>query len=95
MVKLGVFQEEGISQLLKAPGLLPNNFGTRNLADNISDLRAQVAANMKGVQLIHELVKEYTLPVVTAYMTHIQDCAESSVRNYLRLENHSFFLIEV
>ena len=52
----GVFQEEGVAALLTAPGLLEGNFGTRNLSDNISDLKAQVAANQKGAVLMHELV---------------------------------------
>ena len=65
----------GISELLQAPGKLPNNFGTRNLSDNISDLKAQVAANRKGALLMQELVKEYGLVVVQAYMEHIQACA--------------------
>jgi hypothetical protein len=56
LVQDGIFQEEGISELLQAPGKLKNNFGTRNLSDNISDLRAQVAANNRGRALIEELV---------------------------------------
>ena len=69
------FAHLGISELLQAPGKLPNNFGTRNLSDNISDLKAQVAANRKGALLMQELVKEYGLVVVQAYMEHIQACA--------------------
>jgi 5-oxoprolinase (ATP-hydrolysing) len=84
LVEHGVFQEEGISDLLNAPGKLAGNFGTRNLSDNISDLKAQVAANRKGAALMHELVAEYGLNVVQAYMVHIQSCAESSVREMLR-----------
>lgn len=57
LVKQGVFNEEGISDLLKAPGKIPGNFGTRNLSDNLSDLRAQVAANQKGVTLMGELIR--------------------------------------
>jgi N-methylhydantoinase B/oxoprolinase/acetone carboxylase alpha subunit len=57
LVRNGVFQEEGISDLLRAPGKLEGNFGTRNLGDNISDLKAQVAANQKGAKLMHELVR--------------------------------------
>lgn len=47
LVKNGVFQEEGITELLMAPGNFPGSSGTRNLHDNLSDLRAQVAANQK------------------------------------------------
>lgn len=83
LVREGLFQEAGITQLLQAPGQLENNFGTRNLIDNLSDLRAQVAANTRGAALMQELVKEYSLTVVQAYMGHIQDCAEKAVRDML------------
>ncbi len=43
----GVFQEDGVTDLLRAPGNYPGSSGTRNLHDNLSDLRAQVAANQK------------------------------------------------
>jgi 5-oxoprolinase (ATP-hydrolysing) len=85
LVEHGTFQEAGIAELLHAPGKLPGNFGTRNLSDNISDLKAQVAANCKGAALVQELVKEYGLSVVHAYMMHIQNCAESAVRDMLRV----------
>jgi 5-oxoprolinase (ATP-hydrolysing) len=84
LVEKGIFQEEGISKLLNAPGSLSGNSGTRNLADNISDLKAQVAANRKGSILVGELVLEYSLRVVQAYMRHIQASAEAAVRNMLR-----------
>mmetsp|Transcript_10110 Transcript_10110/g.16753 ORF Transcript_10110/g.16753 Transcript_10110/m.16753 type:complete len:843 (+) Transcript_10110:124-2652(+) len=84
LVQHGEFQEAGISELLLAPGKLENNYGTRNLFDNISDLRAQVAANNRGKSLVNELVVEYSLPVVQAYMMFIQDAAESAVRRMLR-----------
>ena len=84
LVDGGVFQETGVTALLRAPGLLPDNFGTRNLSDNLSDLRAQVAANTRGAGLMPELVKEYGLDVVQAYMSHIQRCAEEAVRGMLR-----------
>ena len=84
LVRDGRFQEEGVTELLMAPGRLPGNSGTRNLNDNLSDLRAQVAANNSGIRLLQELVDEYTLETVEAYMTFIQRNAEKSVRNMLR-----------
>jgi len=84
LVDRGVFQEEGMAALLRAPGLVPGNSGTRNLSDNISDLKAQVAANHRGAALMQELVEEYSLGVVQAYMGHIQACAEQAVRSMLR-----------
>ncbi len=90
LVKDGLFQEEGISRLLLAPGELkpaagrPPISGTRLLADNISDLKAQVAANQKGIELVLEMVEHYGLDVVQAYMGHVQDAAEQAVRQRLR-----------
>lgn len=88
IVRDGVFQEEGITELLLAPGrlshVIPGMSGTRNLSDNLSDLRAQVAANTRGIALVHALIREYSLAVVTAYMAHIQHNAEQSVRLMLK-----------
>ena len=84
LVKDGVFQEQGITEILNSPGNLPGNVGTRNLRDNLSDLRAQVAANNSGIRLLTELVHEYSLRVVESYMSFIQKNAEISVRNMLK-----------
>jgi 5-oxoprolinase (ATP-hydrolysing) len=43
-----------------------------------------VAANQKGASLMKDLVEEYGLTVVMAYMKHIQDCAEAAVRDMLK-----------
>uniref|UniRef100_A0A2K6QGI7 5-oxoprolinase, ATP-hydrolysing n=1 Tax=Rhinopithecus roxellana TaxID=61622 RepID=A0A2K6QGI7_RHIRO len=73
-----------VTEALRAPGKVPNCSGTRNLHDNLSDLRAQVAANQKGIQLVGELIGQYGLDVVQAYMGHIQANAELAVRDMLR-----------
>ena len=69
-------QEKGITELLMAPAKLkdqiPGICGTRALSDNLSDLKAQVAANNKGIGLVGALIEEYTLEMVQAYMHHIQ-----------------------
>lgn len=61
-----------MTEALRAPGKISGCSGTRNLHDNLSDLRAQVAANQKGIQLVGELIGQYGLDVVQAYMGHIQ-----------------------
>lgn len=61
-----------VTAALLAPGQLASSSGTRNLHDNLSDLRAQVAANQRGIQLVNELIGQYGLGVVQAYMGHIQ-----------------------
>ncbi len=43
-----------------------------------------MAANTKGIQLVSDLIREYSLPVVQAYMGYIQDNAEMAVREMLR-----------
>jgi 5-oxoprolinase (ATP-hydrolysing) len=90
LVENGVFQEAGIADLLKAPGRIrptpgrPPIVGPRRLADNISDLKAQVAANQKGIELLLEMVGRYGLDVVQAYMGHVQKAAEEAVHHRLR-----------
>ncbi|XP_056155592.1 5-oxoprolinase isoform X2 [Lampris incognitus] len=84
LVTGGVFQEEAVTEALMAPAQYPDCSGTRNLHDNLSDLRAQVAANQRGSQLVGELIDSYGLPVVQAYMGYIQSNAELAVRDMLR-----------
>ncbi len=86
LVSQGRFQEEGITELLLAPGRFARAPGqtpiaaTRRLEDNLYDLKAQVAANQKGVELLREIIDQYGLDVVQAYMVHIQNNAEAAVR---------------
>nr|VFK57000.1 MAG: 5-oxoprolinase (ATP-hydrolysing) [Candidatus Kentron sp. TUN]VFK59856.1 MAG: 5-oxoprolinase (ATP-hydrolysing) [Candidatus Kentron sp. TUN]VFK64896.1 MAG: 5-oxoprolinase (ATP-hydrolysing) [Candidatus Kentron sp. TUN] len=64
----------------------------RNPDQNIADLKAQIAANEKGVQELHRMVKHYGVDVVAAYMGHVQDNAEASVRRVLTaLPDHGHF----
>ncbi|XP_061660932.1 5-oxoprolinase [Syngnathoides biaculeatus] len=84
LVTGGVFQEEAVTEALMAPAQYPESSGTRNLHDNLSDLRAQVAANRRGSQLVGELIDCYGLAVVQAYMGYIQSNAELAVRDMLR-----------
>lgn len=101
LVKNGVYQEQGITDLLLAPGLLksekgrPAISGTRALGDNHSDLKAQIAANQKGIDLILEMIQSYGLEVVQAYMLHIQETAEEAVRTSLCELSRSQGLAEV
>lgn len=66
-----------VTEALMAPAQHPDCSGTRNLHDNLSDLRAQVAANQRGSQLVGELIDSYGLAVVQAYMGYIQVPAKS------------------
>ncbi|ODV93510.1 hypothetical protein PACTADRAFT_46885 [Pachysolen tannophilus NRRL Y-2460] len=85
LVKDGVFQEERMEQLLLVePAKYPGCSGTRKLSDNISDLKAQVAANQKGIGLVKRLVSEFSLNVVLAYMEAIQVNANNTVQKLLK-----------
>lgn len=85
LVSEGKFNEKRITELLyDEPAQYPGCSGTRCLADNINDLKAQIAANRKGINLINTLIGDYGENVVQFYMKNIQDNAELSVRNLLR-----------
>ncbi|XP_076238915.1 5-oxoprolinase [Calliopsis andreniformis] len=84
LVHKGVFREKELTEALMAPGKIPGSSGTRNLSDNLSDLKAQIAANHKGSLLVNELIDTYGLDVVQAYMGHIQHNAEVAVRDMLK-----------
>uniref|UniRef100_A0A3Q3T0X5 5-oxoprolinase, ATP-hydrolysing n=1 Tax=Mastacembelus armatus TaxID=205130 RepID=A0A3Q3T0X5_9TELE len=84
LVTGGIFQEDAATEALMAPAQYPGCSGTRNLHDNLSDLRAQVAANQRGSQLVGELIDSYGLAVVQAYMGYIQSNADLAVRDMLR-----------
>jgi 5-oxoprolinase (ATP-hydrolysing) len=78
LVDQGVFQEGMI--LAKLQG---GRYPARNPAQNIADLKAQIAANEKGAQELARMVQEFGLEVVQAYMRHVQDNAEECVRRVI------------
>jgi 5-oxoprolinase (ATP-hydrolysing) len=78
LVERGRLREQEILALLTA-GPWP----ARNPAQNLADLRAQIAANEKGVRELDRMIAEFGLDVVSAYMEHVQDNAEESVRRVL------------
>ncbi|KAJ4396706.1 hypothetical protein N0V93_000927 [Gnomoniopsis smithogilvyi] len=85
LVSEGKFDEERVVQLFYGePAQYPGCSGTRCLADNINDLRAQVSANQKGISLIGKLIEEYGEDTVMFYMLKIQDNAELCVRRLLK-----------
>ncbi len=78
---------DGASGLLRdaeARALLAGaRYPARNPDQNMADLRAQVAANQKGVEELRKMVAHFGLEVVQAYMGHVQDNAEEAVRRVI------------
>ncbi|KAI3605073.1 cytoplasm protein [Moniliophthora roreri] len=85
IVNQGVFDRDGlIDYMIDKPSQHPGCSGCRNIRDVESDLKAQIAANHKGIQLIHAIVDDYGLETVQKYMYHIRSNAEMCVRNLLK-----------
>jgi 5-oxoprolinase (ATP-hydrolysing) len=80
LVAQGVLQEAAMVVLLQS-----GEYPSRNPAQNMADLKAQIAANEKGVQELRKMVEQFGLNVVQAYMGHVQDNAEESVRRVIEL----------
>lgn len=72
LVENGVFNEEAMEEhLLRRPAQYPGCSGARNLSDNLADLRASVGANQKGVNLLSELSKEFSLETLLVSLPHL------------------------
>ena len=88
LVERGVLREAEMLALLQS-----GEYPSRNPQQNLADLKAQIAANEKGVQELGKMVQQFSLPVVQAYMGHVQDNAEESVRRAItRLKDGAFTL---
>lgn len=88
LVDRGVLRGQEMVELLQS-----GEYPSRNPQQNLADLKAQIAANEKGVQELHKMVAQFGLPVVQAYMGHVQDNAEESVRRVItRLRDGQFTL---
>ena len=78
MVDQGRFLEAETRDLL-ASGPYP----CRNVDNNIADLLAQMAANETGAREVRRMLSQFGTGVVQAYMRHVQDNAEESVRRVI------------
>ncbi|MFF2851168.1 hydantoinase B/oxoprolinase family protein [Streptomyces sp. NPDC058001] len=82
----GRFREAETLDLLTA-----EPYPSRNPRTNLADLRAQIAANQKGVDEVARMIDHFGLDVVQAYMKHVQDNAEEAVRRVIdALEDGEF-----
>ncbi|MDB5511206.1 MAG: 5-oxoprolinase [Enterovirga sp.] len=78
LVDRGRFREDELRELLTGA-----KYPARNPVQNIGDLKAQIAANERGVAELKRMVAHFGLDVVEAYMGHVQDNAAESVRRVL------------
>jgi 5-oxoprolinase (ATP-hydrolysing) len=86
VVDRGRFREKALYDLLTQA-----KYPARNPLQNVNDIKAQIAANEKGAQELRKMVAQFTLPVVQAYMQHVQDNAAESVRRVIdRLHDAEF-----
>jgi 5-oxoprolinase (ATP-hydrolysing) len=90
LVEGGRMREKELRELLAGA-----RYPARNPDQNIADLRAQVAANEKGVRELRRMVAHFGLDVVRAYMRHVQDNAEECVRRVIGVLKDGEFAYEM
>ena len=78
LVENGRLREKEIRELLGS-----GKYPCRNIDQNLADLSAQIAANETGLIELRKMVGHYGIEVVSAYMKHVQDNAEESVRRVI------------
>jgi 5-oxoprolinase (ATP-hydrolysing) len=89
IVSKGHFDEDTIVSRLQGA-----RYPARDIPRNIADLKAQIAANAMGSRLLQQMVNEFSLKTVHAYMAHVQDNAEESVRRVVAQLKNSSFAVE-
>ena len=90
LVERGRFREKELMAALTGA-----KYPARNPVQNINDIKAQIAANEKGVAELRKMVAQFTLPVVKAYMQHVQDNAAESVRRVIDRVHDAEFAYEM
>lgn len=78
LVEAGRLREAETRELL-----LSGRYPVRNIEENMADLAAQIAANETGGDGVRAMVAQFGLEAVQAYMRHVQDNAEESVRRVI------------
>lgn len=86
IVDQGEFREDALLHLLT-----DHKYPCRNPYQNVADLKAQIASEQMGARELRKMVKHFGLDVVQAYMKHVQDNAEESVRRVIDALHDSSF----
>ena len=89
LIDRGRFREKELYKLLTGA-----KYPARNPLQNVNDIKAQIAANEMGLRELRKMVRYFTLPVVRAYMRHVQDNAAESVRRVIDRLHDSTFAVE-
>ena len=89
LVENNHFYEDEAIELFKN-----SKYPSRNVDNNIADLKAQVAACKKGIRELHNIIDQYGISTVIAYMNFVQDNAENSIKNVIKKLTNSSFTYE-
>ena len=90
LVNNGSFREQELK------GILANHqYPARNIAQNIADFKAQIAANNRGVQELQKMCDRYELSTVKSYMKFVQENAEESVRKVIGVLQDGNFTVQL
>jgi 5-oxoprolinase (ATP-hydrolysing) len=90
LVAQGEFRELALREALSS-----GHYPARHPEQNIADLRAQIAANAKGVDAIKQLCNQYSIGVVSAYMGFVRENAESAVKNVIATLESGYFKVKM
>jgi len=90
MTDSGHFREQALWELLTG-----GRYPARNPKQNVADLKAQAAANEKGVQQLYAMVEQFGLDVVYAYMGHVRENAAEAVRGAIDALTDSSFTLDM
>ncbi|CCE79363.1 Piso0_001420 [Millerozyma farinosa CBS 7064] len=85
VVENGVFDDAGVKKyFIDEPLKIPGSSPSRKVSDNVADLKAAIAANQKGINLLTDVFNEYDTEYVLFYMKGIKDTSETAVRKFLK-----------
>ncbi|HHP7230474.1 MAG TPA: hydantoinase B/oxoprolinase family protein [Xenococcaceae cyanobacterium] len=90
LVAAGNFKETALKEILTN-----QQHPARNIAQNLADFKAQIAANNRGVQELQKMIGKYSLETVQNYMKFVQDNAEESVRKVINVLQDGEFTVQL